>query len=68
MMRALPKVHDDGHIKREQVTVLRRAKVETSGSSWVPMGGGGKPLGALPTSAATPAVVEVRPAALRGLP
>ena len=31
----------------------------------VPMGGDGKPLGALPTSATTPAVVEVRLAALR---
>ena len=67
MMRALPKVYDDGHIELEQVRVLRGAKVEISGSPSVPMGGDGVPLGALPTSATTPAVVEVRPAALRVL-
>lgn len=67
MMRALPKVYDGRHIELEQVTVLRGAKVEISGSPSVPMGGDGEPLGALPTSATTPAVVEVRPAALRVL-
>ena len=67
MMRALPKVYDGGHIELEQVTVLRGAKVEISGSPSVSMGGDGEPLGALPTSATTPAVVEVRPAALRVL-
>ena len=64
MMRALPKVYCGGHIELEQVTVLRGAQVEISGSSSAPMGGDGEPLGALPTSATTPAVVEVRPAGL----
>ena len=66
-MRALPKVYDGGYIELEQVTVLRKAKVEISVSTSVPMGGDGEPLGALPTSATTPARVEVRPAALRVL-
>ena len=57
MMRALPKVHGGGHIELEQVTVLRGAKVEISGSLSVPTGGDGEPLGALPTSATAPAVV-----------
>jgi len=65
MMRALPKViRRRAHRAGEQVTVLRGAKVEISGSPSVPMGGDGEPLGALPTSATTPALVEVRPAAL----
>ena len=51
MMRALPKVYDGGHIALEQVTVLRGARVEISGSPSVPMGGDGEPIGALPTSA-----------------
>ena len=67
MMRALPKVYDGGHIELEQVTVLRGARVEISGSPSVPMGGDGEPLGALPTSSTAPAVVEVLPAALRVL-
>lgn len=67
MMRALPKVYDGGHIELEQVTVLRGTTVEISGSPSVPMGGDGEPLGALPTSASAPAVVEVLPAALRVL-
>ena len=37
MMRARPKVYDDGHIELEQVTVLRRAEVEISGAPSVPM-------------------------------
>ncbi|WP_397208799.1 hypothetical protein [Nocardioides sp.] len=65
MMSALPTFYVGGQIEREQVTVLRGAKVEISGSPSVPMGGAREPLGALPTSATTPAVVEVRPAALR---
>lgn len=67
MMRALPKVYDGGHIALEQVTVLRGARVEISGSPSVPMGGDGEPIGALPTSASAPAVVEILPAALRVL-
>lgn len=67
MMRALPKVYDGGHIELEQVTVLRGTTVEISGSPSVPMGGDGEPLGALPTSATAPAVVEVLPAALQVL-
>lgn len=64
MMRALPKVDDGGQIELEQVTVLRGAMVEISASPSVPMGGDGESLGALPTSATTPVVVEVRPTAL----
>ncbi|CAN5287012.1 hypothetical protein BH09ACT12_BH09ACT12_05010 [soil metagenome] len=57
--------YDGGHIELEQVTVLRGAKVEISGPPPVPMGGDGERLRALATSATTPGVVEVRPAALR---
>ncbi len=47
--------------------MLRGAKVEISGSPSVPIAGDGEPLAARPTSATTPAVVEVQPAALRNL-
>lgn len=67
MMRALPEFYIGGHIELEQVTVLRGAKVEISGSPSVPMGGDGEPLGVLPTSATTLGVVEVRPVAPRVL-
>lgn len=60
-------VSDGGHIELEQVRVLRAAKVEISVSPPVPVSGDGERLGALPTSATTPGVVEVRPAALRVL-
>ncbi len=67
MMKALPKVYDGGHIELDQVTVLKGSTVEISGSPSVPMGGDGEPLGALPTSASAPAVIQVLPAALRVL-
>ena len=67
MMKALPKVYDGQHIELEQVTVLRGTRIELSATPSVPMGGDGEPLGTLPTSSATPAVIEVLPAALRVL-
>lgn len=64
MMKALPKVYDGAHVELDQVTVLRGATVEVSGTPSVPMGGDGERLGALPTSASSPAVIEVLPGAL----
>ncbi|MFC7504409.1 diacylglycerol kinase family protein [Nocardioides sp. GCM10030258] len=65
MMKALPKVYDGAHVLLDQVTVLRGATVEISGSPSVPMGGDGEPLGMLPTSQEQPAVVRVLPGALK---
>lgn len=65
MMKALPKVYDGAHVLLDQVTVLRGATVEISGSPSVPMGGDGEPLGMLPTSADAPAIVQVLPGALK---
>lgn len=64
MMKALPKVYDGKHVLLDQVKVLRGARVEISGSPSVPMGGDGEPVGALPTSVDTPAVLQVLPGAL----
>ncbi len=65
MMKALPKVYDGAHVLLDQVTVLRGATVEISGSPSVPMGGDGEPLGMLPTSPQAPAIVQVLPGALK---
>ena len=67
MMKALPKVYDGGHVLLDQVKVLRGSTVEISGTPSVPMGGDGEPLGMLPTSPASPAVVRVLPGALKVL-
>ena len=64
MVKALPKVYDGSHVLLDQVKVLKGSTVEISGVPSVPMGGDGEPLGMLPASASTPAVVQVLPGAL----
>ena len=64
MMRALPKVYDGKHVMLDQVKVLTGATVAISGTPSVPMGGDGEPLGMLPTSASSPAVMQVLPGIL----
>jgi diacylglycerol kinase family enzyme len=67
LMRSLPKVYDGGHVSLPEVTVLTGARVElrATGVRPVPVGGDGEPLGQLPPLTGAPAVVEVRPGALR---
>ncbi len=67
LMRALPKVYDGGHVALPEVTVLSGTRVELRADAArpVPVGGDGEPLGQLPGLAEAPAVVEVRPGALR---
>lgn len=65
MVKALPKVYDGGHVLLDQVKVLKGTRVEISGAPSVPMGGDGEPLGMLPTSASTPAVIQVLPGVLK---
>lgn len=67
MIRSLPKVYDGSHVDLDQVTVLRGTRVELSadGRGPVPVGGDGEQLGVLPALGEDPAVIEVRPGALR---
>jgi YegS/Rv2252/BmrU family lipid kinase len=67
LMRALPKVYDGGHVDLPAVTLLtgKRVELRADGSRPVPVGGDGEPLGRLPAQSDDPAVVEVRPGALR---
>jgi diacylglycerol kinase (ATP) len=69
LMRALPSVYDGSHVDRAEVHVLTGSRVELRGQARgpVPLGADGEPLGALPGLADRPAVVEVRPGALRVL-
>jgi diacylglycerol kinase (ATP) len=70
LMRSLPKVYDGRHVHLPEVTVLSGKRVEItgslrgSGSSPIPVGGDGEPLGPLPAPGSAPAVVEVVPGAL----
>ena len=70
LMRSLPKVYDGAHVDLPEVTVLRGKRIEIAadgsgrGNAGVPVGGDGEPLGALPSLADAPAVVEVLPGAL----
>lgn len=67
LVRSFPKIYDGSHVDLPQVTVLRGARVELNadGRSPLPVGGDGEPLGELPGLGRAPAVVEVRPGALR---
>jgi diacylglycerol kinase family enzyme len=69
LMRALPSVYDGSHVDRAGVHVLTGSRAELRGQARgpVPLGADGEPLGALPGLADRPAVVEVRPGALRVL-
>ncbi len=69
LMRALPSVYDGSHVDRAGVHVLTGARVELRGQGRgpIPLGADGEPLGTLPGLADPPAVVEVRPGALRVL-
>jgi YegS/Rv2252/BmrU family lipid kinase len=66
LMRSLPKVYDGGHVELPEVTLLSGKQVELRGSSRgpIPVGADGEPLGALPSLASEPAIVEVVPGAL----
>lgn len=67
LVRAFPKIYDGSHVDLPQVTCLRGARIELNadGRSPLPVGGDGEPLGELPPLGAAPAVVQVRPGALR---
>ncbi|WP_205471904.1 diacylglycerol kinase family protein [Nocardioides sp. SYSU D00038] len=66
LMRALPTIYDGSHVHRDEVHVLRGARVEiaATGRTPVEVGGDGEPLGVLPDLSGAPAVAEVRPAVL----
>ena len=67
LMRSLPKVYDGAHVDLPEVTVLsgRRVELRADAARPVSVGGDGEPLGQLPPLSGSPAVVEVRPRALR---
>ena len=67
LVRSFPKIYDGSHVDLPQVTVLRGARVElnAAGRPPLPVGGDGEPLGERPGLGRAPAVVEVRPGALR---
>ena len=65
MIRAFPKVYSGGHVHLDEVTVLTGTRVEISASPAVAMGGDGEPLGSTPSSASTPAVIEVAAGAVK---
>ncbi len=74
LISALPTIYDGSHVRRDEVTVVRGARVELSAepgaglrgrrAAGVPVGGDGEPLGTLPRADAEPAVAEVLPGAL----
>lgn len=71
LLRSMPKLYDGSHVTSEAVTVVRGRRVELAadgaGGLAVPAGGDGEALGPLPRLGDEPAVVEVRPGALRVL-
>ena len=69
LMRALPGVYAGSHVDRAEVHLLTGSRVEIRGRARgpIPVGGDGEPLGTLPDLDEPPALVEVRPGALRVL-
>ncbi|ANH37589.1 Diacylglycerol kinase [Nocardioides dokdonensis FR1436] len=67
LVRSFPKIYDGSHVELPEVTCLRGARIELNADGRTPLqvGGDGEPLGELPPLGAAPAVVQVRPGALR---